>query len=114
MGEILQSTCSCGYNSENLFVGVGMNFPETKAVYVLTLCENCESILAVNKNEKQNLCPHCKNEVILFDDPITVANSSYQKPPGIKGKSNQKLEERYICPKCKQRNMKFVEIGLWD
>ena len=114
MGEILQAACSCDYKSEELFVGVGMNFPETKAVYALALCDHCETIITVNKNKKQIQCPECHNEVSLFQEQVVVSNfPDYKQSKIIRG-NKTRPEGIYYCPECKQKNMRFVEIGMWD
>ena len=114
MGEILQFFCSCGYKSENLFIGVGMNFPVNKAVYSLALCENCETIIVVNKHKNQIQCPECHNEVNLFQEQVEISNFPEYEQSKIIQENKNRPEGIYYCPKCKQKNMRFVEIGMWD
>ena len=70
MGSMLISQCSCGLESDELYVGGGMmNFKEECDIPFY--CDKCEIVISRNiLNEEgikeNNRCPKCKKEEMKF------------------------------------------------
>jgi hypothetical protein len=58
MGTIVQATCSCGYCSEDLFIGHGIGRGPSSA---LAMCRHCREMLSVREGRRQ--CPRCRKRL---------------------------------------------------
>ena len=58
MGIIVQATCSCGYCSEDLFIGHGIGQGPSSA---LAVCRHCREMLSVREGRRQ--CPRCRKRL---------------------------------------------------
>ena len=59
MGTIVQATCSCGYSSEDLFIGHGIAPGPSRA---LAMCRHCREMLAVREGLRRQ-CPRCRKRI---------------------------------------------------
>ena len=59
MGTIVHATCSCGYCSEDLFIGHGIGRGPSHA---LAICRHCREMLAVREGPRRN-CPRCRKRL---------------------------------------------------
>jgi len=118
MGSILQAKCSCGFNSEGLFVGGGFrNF--LKVCSAPALCKRCSAIVVLNYLKKKNKCPSCKSEVIFYNDFSLQRKTKKEYPLfdwniGEDEGSFILPDTKYYCPKCNKLKMKFIRSGSWD
>ena len=110
MGDIYKVVCICGYNSDKLHIGCGMNInswisffngekydiDEGNPIYKVCYCETCNIITTTNVVEhkfikgKVNCCEKCNDEVFFLN------------------------ETGYFCPECKSKKIEFIEVGMWD
>jgi hypothetical protein len=58
MGSILKANCSCGFNSEELFLGGGRLTFETRCMFPC-YCGACESLSTSNMFELEVVCADC-------------------------------------------------------
>ena len=103
MGSILKASCPCGYDSSNMYIGVGRVFPSLHNI--IFYCDDC-SLVQTEKNDSEKfVCLDCMNEIT----PYTKDDEKVEF--GIEPSDNLK---KYHCPKCKNESLSFRSIGLWD
>jgi len=101
MGSILQASCPCGYQSENIFSGSGMMPNPNPALP--GLCSHCKEIVTVNTGKRKLRCPKCGQQPKLIE---------LYDPNG--------LDERFdgsachLCPRCGKVSLRFEFCGVWD
>ena len=66
MGDMLVATCPCGYESDMLFVGCGM---EVYAGIAPALCRHCRKYVTVDPSK---LRLHCPTPVAMVSDTLAV------------------------------------------
>jgi len=123
MGSIIQAHCECGFKSKEILAGGGMlDFKE-----VLTapaLCTSCYIFTVRNYLNKYNYCSKCKSKITFYNDKKLWKdkNASLDEFKSIFWWSiNLFTDEAFVlpmtsflCPKCREYNMKFYPCGLWD
>ena len=121
MGSILKAECQCGFESEEILAGGGMDFH--RSCRAPALCPVCKIFLVKNYMKKFSKCPTCRRKIVFYDDPIIQADSKtedyvfeWNLPfDNGTGKDVFKLPDtQYLCPKCGKMNMKFIDYGCWD
>lgn len=122
MGGIIKAHCKCGFESEDIYAGGGRsNFLEV--CNAPAICLNCNIFLIKNYMKEQSNCPKCRKKVVFYNDPQVQeqASESYESYNDIFSwnVSDEKGEFRlpdtkYLCPKCKEMTMEFLDIGNWD
>jgi len=138
VGSILRSYCSCGYQSDDLYVGGGMR-DFGMSIQVPYSCDNCQTVdttnlLSKTKNDpflvklRQKLrCTKCRRVVQFigeleqnsFGDHTEESNIfewrlSLDSEEFPSNKVYSLSDESYHCPNCKNTSMKFISIGNWD
>jgi hypothetical protein len=58
MGTIVQATCSCGYCSDDLFIGHGI---APGPPHALATCRHCREMLSIREGRRQ--CPRCRKRL---------------------------------------------------
>ena len=104
MGDIVLGICNCGYQSDELFLGVGMEVDIGKTV---CYCNDCKQIQTVPKYNVPKLCENCKKDLIPY-------NSISDEGVDFKGGNSNSEGKNYHCPNCKQESLMFHWDGLWD
>jgi predicted RNA-binding Zn-ribbon protein involved in translation (DUF1610 family) len=103
MGSLLLATCTCGYEKETAS-GAGMRMTFSAPA----LCPSCEQVITLHSEGiifdpiaglEPDRCPTCQ----------TLAKT-YDLGPG----DDLDADLMHPCPKCGQKEMRFVSIGLWD
>jgi len=118
MGSVFCANCTCGYESEDLFLGGGMmNFHEV--CNAPALCESCEEIILLNYLAPAPYrCSKCKREALFYDTPSLKGELLAKLPVfawQVLGDKTFTLSDAYYaCPKCKQKNLRFYDVGSWD
>jgi len=122
MGQILQATCPCGFDSTKLFLGGGMmNF--TTYCGAPALCDSCGAFLVLNYLDPNPRCGDCKGTVRFYNDPAlrSTSEQSDQKSHDVfSWNVGGRLgtfslpDTEYLCPKCREIKMSFVSVGNWD
>ena len=117
MGVILQGQCECGFETENLFIGGGM-LDFTSKCYIPAVCLNCNIFLVKNYNKKFSKCPKCRKKVVFYNDP-QLQNKPKHGSPLFEWNISEDdpfilLDTEYYCPKCKKKQMRFIDMGCWD
>ena len=119
MGGILRAKCDCGFESENIFAGGGM---ENHASIDMepALCIDCHLFLVKNHYKKYARCPKCNKKVIFYDDPrLRIRSDNTKKEDSHTFREWQwggfKLpNSKYLCPKCGRMHLTFYVEGCWD
>ena len=129
MGSVLQSMCSCGFESKELSVGGGMMDFEEKC-YVPYFCDHCEIVRRINiktKNpnnisetgiRKDIKCSKCRRKVQYYGEIREYTfdtQNDYVFDWKIDFEQSYFLQDKlYYCPKCKKLNLKFYSVACWD
>jgi len=100
MGEILNLTCSCGYEAEDLHVGCGMAGHDW--CRELAVCSHCCEIVTIRATAKQRGCPACRRKVAVVQLPVLATGGS------------ESVLLDTPCPRCGQEAMRVTEVGIWD
>jgi hypothetical protein len=122
MGNILRGTCTCGFDTGDIFAGGGF-ITHSDMCNAPAVCPVCSEFLVRNYLKKDTtLCPGCHGRLTFYDDP-----SLFTPPPVIEGDGNLftwKLANReghfklprtnFFCPKCKKMTLVFEDKGNWS
>jgi hypothetical protein len=100
MGDILNLTCSCGYEADNLFVGCGAAGPDW--CRNLAVCSNCCEVVTIRTTAKRRTCPACRRAVVVVEVPALATG----------GGESVLLDTP--CPRCGDEAMRVTEVGNWD
>ena len=122
MGSILQGRCTCGFDTDKIFVGAGfINFMDT--CNAPAICPNCGELLVRNYMEKSNArCPVCHKGVTFYDDPsLNDPSAEFEEYDYLftwriadKDEFFKLADIKHLCPKCKNMTLKFEDKGCWD
>ena len=118
MGLIVEGSCPCGYHSDSLFLGSGMDRAEG-ALRVPASCADCCSVVAVDLNAASRRCPGCGGDGLKGYGSLRTHRGGLrrlaQSPPDIIAIGRWSLPDRdYSCPRCGERSLRFVMAGAWD
>lgn len=116
MGAILQAECQCGFFT-TFAAGGGMhNFQDT--CFAPAVCVDCGEFFICNYFSKFIKCPKCHKKAHFYDYPPLRAKVK------TKGEVfSWRIDDvrqftlpdtTYICPKCKQKDMRFSQSGFFD
>ena len=121
MGTLLTAQCVCGFQSGTLALGGGMlNFQNHCGAPAL--CTSCGRFQVLNYLDETAMCEACRGEVRFYDHP------SLRGPMPTEGRSSDpvfswNLDDGrkfllpgglYVCPKCRQKTLRFESQGNWD
>ena len=121
MGTVFIAECECGFKSEDLYLGEGMN--SRHDCRVPAICLNCSSLMVINYYDKNFRCPECmdKGRVVLYNDLQVQAQDELKiKRPTVfswntdDDKGFRLYDIHYQCPRCGKMKMKFINAGFWD
>jgi len=112
MGFLLDGRCQCGYEIGGLAVGVGMKHgPDTWLSPCA--CGRCRAIVSANVRAAPITCPKCRGRsVVPLVDPDHGCEAD-EAFPSCQA-SEPLMEDRFACPKCGTRQLRFRFAGLWD
>ena len=99
MGDILALNCSCGYQTEALFVGCGASGPDF--CRDLAICSHCSEVTTIRASKKKT-CPTCQRQVVVVDVPVLATG----------GRDTVLLDAS--CPRCGEQALRVTEMGIWD
>ncbi len=122
MGNILRGTCTCGFDTGEIFAGCGY-ISHTDACNAPAICPSCSGFLVRDYLKKETaVCPGCHGRLTFYDDP-----SLFVTPSGAEGNGHLftwKLagreghfrlpRARFLCPGCKQMTLVFEDTGTWS
>ncbi len=100
MGDMVQASCPCGYESEMLFDGCGWNVDGCRQ---RARCEHCHDVVSVLSRAARKRCPSCRRAVVLL--PNDDRDDSQR---------GDALRMDLECPRCHQPSMRLETTGLWD
>ncbi len=123
----MKASCSCGFVAENLMLGGGMRNFQT-FYGAPGMCQACGEFVGVNYRDPGAVCSLCGGSVRLYNDPAMQQgpNDTDEKPswdelrqeappkPGQQGNFWLPRDATYLCPQCHQRQMRFLQSGMWD
>ena len=122
MGQIIEATCLCGFESDEMFVGGGMrNF--TTYCGAPALCDSCNALLVLNYLDPASRCESCGEMVRYYDNPElrSLLAGRHKRPRDVfywnipQGSGVFSLPDtEYLCPKCGETKMQFSVVGHWD
>ena len=122
MGDVIRAMCKCGFKSEDIYAGGGMEDFQTNCT-TPALCTHCSRFLIKNYLKKYSKCPVCRKKVVFYNDP------SLQSRRGRTSEGNGDVfswdtrgekglfrlpDNHYLCPRCGKMTLRFICIGLWD
>ncbi len=94
---MLVATCPCGYESDMLFVGCGM---EVYAGIVPALCRHCRKYVTVDPSKPRLRCSTCGRKPEVVD-----AFLADKDPDAL---------QTFECPACGNATAHFENSGCWD
>lgn len=106
MGTIIKAECHCGFKTNELYLGAGMqNFMDISNIPALK--KNASNIKMLNYKEKKKYPDH-----LFYNDPelTGLSNSSVS----IEWDGIAIFEQYNFCPQCKKYSLSFIPIGLFD
>lgn len=120
MGRIAKALCKCEYSTGKLFTGGGMNNYTVQDDFP-GYCSEGQHVVLVNLLDKNFKCSD-KNHLhapIPYSD-ARLKNPKVNDSEDIDSEDDYLDDEQlergnvYLCPKCKNYDLKFVSLGLWD
>ena len=122
MGSIIDAKCKCGSKKDNMFLGGGFSNFMTKASFPY-YCEDCKSLFIGDRLAKKVKCKKCKSENIYpYDDKRACKRKGrevfkWNITDCKKDKDEVVLiltDGKYICPKCGEYKLSFIDMGCFD
>lgn len=109
MGEIIESSCPCGYHREFCRGGGMQNFAtvDMEPAY----CPHCRDMVIVNNLDRRPMCPICGWEVIFYNDPSLFSD---QDVGTYIWRDFELPSEKCLCPKCGNMTLRFSVVGMFD
>jgi ribosomal protein L37AE/L43A len=114
MGSIIKASCECGFESEDLFIGVGFLDVNHDRYLAPAVCLNCHKIFVKNYKKKYPRCSSCRKKVVFYNDPKLQAESKNPMQSDERDEGFSLPDTTYLCPQCEKKTMRFVDIGCWD
>ncbi len=115
MGSIIKASCECGFESEDLFIGVGFLDVNHDRYLAPAVCLNCHKIFVKSYKKKYSRCSSCRKKVVFYNAPNLQAESNSSSQSNSKKEDEFSLPDTtYLCPKCGKMTMKFYDAGNWD
>lgn len=110
MGNLIQASCGCGYNSEPLRQGIGFNFMQSGSFYEPAYCNRCGIIEMPDGSEPNPACSQCNGALTVYR-PQVIANV---REEGVLGYEDIPAGQHWHCPACQAPSLKFTVLGMWD
>mgnify|MGYP001378113572 CR=1 FL=1 len=129
MGSMLTGRCPCGFETDMLFVGVGMRDMFVDRNTVIYFCDACQIVDTrdLNRNtidswskgeedlgmKKYIKCRKCRKRVQYYGeiredkDDLESWTLSYEQQVILPSNPHH-------CPGCKEDRLTFYQTGLWD
>ena len=107
MGDLIMGVCKCGYEVRDIYLGVGRMGGAACAV---CYCDECKDVQQSPKYESPKICDKCKNHLTPYVK-ISGEEEDDDEIDYTKGDSDGTY---YHCPRCKNKNLMFHCVGLWD
>ncbi|ALJ00766.1 hypothetical protein [Rufibacter tibetensis] len=111
MGNIIQASCTCGLESEQIFQGIGFQYYETRIRLEPAYCDLCGIVSGKDMGKNFCKCPKCRKKMKFYYEGLEADDNEDSDFP-----SSEYLEskEHWHCPKCKDENLIFGSMGCWD
>ena len=116
MGTIIQAKCSCGYQTENMFIGAGMMNFKTECIFPV-YCGSCKLMLQANLLEQTIKCSNCNGKVVSYNDELISKKSNGYGDFVWNITDNRTVrltEDNNLCPRCQKFYLGFFSLGNWD
>jgi hypothetical protein len=121
VGQMMQATCPCGFTSDEMLIGGGM---QNYGSYCLmpAACVQCKTIIAADYfGEPEPTCGTCGTPLFFYierqpqrrsavtDDPVTETADAGRHREWV-----SPAEDSCLCPACGENTLNFAMTGLWD
>ena len=103
MGDIVIGLCSCGFQSDDLYLGVGMMGGVDKTI---CYCSDCKKVQTEPSYNYPKICSDCEKDLVSY--------VSDEDELEIKSEGSRSEVKNYHCPSCRQESLLFHKCGLWD
>lgn len=111
MGQLLQATCLCGYQSDELTQGFGFSFFRSGAYFEVCYCDRCG--LTEDRDARSiPFCESCQNEMQFYR--LQADGENEVQGLGLPVTTNLHQKQYWHCPRCKQEHLSFEKTGVWD
>jgi hypothetical protein len=119
MGIIVLASCTCGFYSSELFLGVGM---KSGKFYIPVACTTCLEIKSINIEVKRFSlnCSNCRTPLSFFhylEEKLSWDKMReedfllcWKEKDGLMVIPNRP----FICPCCGKTTLVFKNVGCWD
>lgn len=114
MGQIATGLCSCGFISNNLILGGGIY---SDSNHFPAYCAEGAHIIAINLKAETYRCKdknHLSAPIPYFDAQLCKSEKVISADFNQDELSALSSERVFFCPQCKEFNLKFQGVGLWD
>jgi hypothetical protein len=117
MGQSVQATCPCGYDSGLLMIGGGMHNFETLWCFP-AYCAEGDHLVVVNLFDKPLRCEDDHpGKPVRYDDASLVGERGARVVSrwDVGRRKSVLTDGTYRCPSCHQFTLRFADDGLrWD
>ena len=105
MGTLLKAVCKCGFKEVKISFGAGME--DVGKCFVPALKNGSSIIEMKNIRNKPNHIDY-----VFYTDSVLFDTNEFNEH--YNAWEFRLKKENNFCPKCKQYNMKFVFVGVYD
>jgi ribosomal protein L37AE/L43A len=109
MGDVVNAICQCGFEENDCFIGVGMDYPTSLWNPEPAICFHCFRLQIANYNSKRPRCSKCKKRLTFYRDDLSLSIQMNNVPL-----ETESYASKYLCPKCGEKHLEFVYHGIWD
>lgn len=115
-GMLVNARCPCGYHTERIPIFGGRANFKTVCLFP-ALCEDKGTIELVNLldlSRRPKTCP--TGRYLPYTDPLLAPSQAatlleWRLPDGT---VLRLLEGNYLCPRCRNKTLRFSRAGFWD
>ncbi len=112
MGEMIQASCPCGYETREFCIGVGMEGPKPNPKCMVPAISRKTGKLVYRDFLKMKTPGTRTESLIFYNDPELHGNSAEGEIEFWEGFVIPATN--LYCPNCKNFTMSFIEVALWD
>jgi hypothetical protein len=110
MGQLIQPSCSCGYQAPVMKQGLGDSFIETGIYYEPAYCDHCGIVESHDGRETDPTCSRCLGSMVFYKEGMALEKSS----TGLPDCNYLEKKKYWHCPACSEETLEFMFSGLWD
>ena len=112
IGGIIKAICKCEFETDFMAGSSAKNYLDV--CNAPAICMSCKTFMVKNFLADDTKCESCDSQIIFYNNNALQRLSSEKCVNDTAKKEFVLPEEKYLCPKCDKKEMKFEHTGCWD